>query len=106
MCENKTRKLISWRESIKMPLFEYEFYSKLQEGGTRKTKWSCAKQNTDTEIVESIRCSCLNKNIRPKIKKQKQKKIKNKNHTQQNRKEKSNETRTGSFHTPQWLTTI
>ena len=39
----------------KMPLFVYKFYRKLQEGGTRKTKWSCAKQNTDTEIVESIR---------------------------------------------------
>ena len=35
-----------------MPLFEYNFYRKLQEGGTRKTKWSCAKQNTDAEIVE------------------------------------------------------
>ena len=44
-----------WRELIKMPLFEYKFYRKLQEGGTRKTKWSCAKQNTDTEIVESVR---------------------------------------------------
>ena len=25
------------------------------KGGTRKTKWLCAKQNTDTEIVESIK---------------------------------------------------
>jgi hypothetical protein len=51
-CENKTRTLRPWRESIKMPLFEYKFYRKIQEGGTRKTKWSCAKQNTDAEIVE------------------------------------------------------
>ena len=44
--ENKTRKLRSWSESIKMPLFEYKFYRKLQEGGIARVLYSSVSDQT------------------------------------------------------------
>jgi hypothetical protein len=47
-----------------MPLFEYKFYRKLQEGGTRKTK--CVRNKTQTlRSWSQSGCRCLNTNVCP-----------------------------------------